>query len=471
MQTLNYNEEIKKATAQILDVFANIRIDRIDFKGNTQKEIKVPCVYGGRSRILKSLENRGANLKPPIIALLINSITKDNSRVHSVNDGMFYQKGTYDIKYNIGTPIDITYDVSILTVYQDDMDQILSNFIVNFNPSIYVVWDHPYGFGTIKSKVVWNGNINLDYNVDIDEYTPQRIMANTTFTLSTWLFPKQAKNTSVDFNHIHMINISGSTWYDTKTMTTDAYYANVVSGLIEFPNYDRLGMYMPEISGNYWIDVYGILSANLLNPKLDAQARALLTNINDPNGFITSVVGYLPHYLKTKDWTNVFRAMVSGELSAAWTYLGENDTRMLSAYSSTKNISALLYDTYNLTSDEATYEGITYGTIGELNVCYDQNLWQGAVSGIPTSTLYDIIFPNATLEYNPTSGYWAVCIYGKIFIGPTDNNPVGYYTDSRSSERVFITNTSLINFFALLLEDGLYMTAEDSIIIKGEQVP
>ena len=44
--------------------------------------------------------------------------------------------GHFDIRNMIANPININYQVSILTKYQEDLDQILGNFVPFFNPDV-----------------------------------------------------------------------------------------------------------------------------------------------------------------------------------------------------------------------------------------------------------------------------------------------------------------------------------------------
>ena len=89
-------------------------------------------------------------------------------------------------------PINIDVDVSVLTKYQTDMDQILSNFIPYNNPYIIISWKVPEELlqqsQEIRSEVLWSGNINVDYPTDINSSDAYRISSNTSFTIKGWLF-------------------------------------------------------------------------------------------------------------------------------------------------------------------------------------------------------------------------------------------------------------------------------------------
>ena len=91
-------------------------------------------------------------------------------------------------------PINISVNMSILTKYQSDMDQILSNFIPYNNPYIIISWKVPASFASIaqeiRSEVLWNENIGLNYPTELTPDSPYRVSADTSFTIKGWLFRK-----------------------------------------------------------------------------------------------------------------------------------------------------------------------------------------------------------------------------------------------------------------------------------------
>lgn len=58
---------------------------------------------------------------------------------------MKYELGPAYRKYELMTPVpvDIEYEVSIVSKYPSDIDMIASNFMVFFNSDIYVTCEHP----------------------------------------------------------------------------------------------------------------------------------------------------------------------------------------------------------------------------------------------------------------------------------------------------------------------------------------
>jgi hypothetical protein len=259
MDFRSYNSEIQIATAQTIDVFNDIVIDRRTSKNEVQKLIRVPCLYGARSRILKSQENRNGTLKLPILCVLITGISRDTSRVHSVNDSLNFQTSfepdKINLSQNIAVPVNITYSLSIITKYQEDMDQIASNFMAMMNPDIYVVWPNPKNpEENLKSQIIWDGSINISYNEEIGDTDPARITGDASFTYKTWIFPglfNDIKNgpTIKKFNYVditgasegELVNspISGLyAFFDVQYVTIEQYLEAIRNNLIKEPNFD-----------------------------------------------------------------------------------------------------------------------------------------------------------------------------------------------------------------------------------------
>jgi hypothetical protein len=73
------------------------------------------------------------------------------------------------------------------------MDQILSNFVPYSNPYIVISWPVPTEFGLpseqeIRSEVLWDGSIAMNYPTDLNGNEKARVIADTSFTIKGWLF-------------------------------------------------------------------------------------------------------------------------------------------------------------------------------------------------------------------------------------------------------------------------------------------
>src|SRR5574344_1508515 len=162
MKYRSYNREAKIATALILNLFNNVTIGRYTKDKACSKTILVPIVYGTRSRILKELENIEKNLKPPVISIVKEGMSRDSERFHEIYS---HQKNTAT-GHNFyekmrGIPMNIEFTLAGISIYEDDLDQIVSNFIPFFKPDVFVSWKNPkYPTEELKSQIIWDGQIN-----------------------------------------------------------------------------------------------------------------------------------------------------------------------------------------------------------------------------------------------------------------------------------------------------------------------
>lgn len=338
MKYRSYNRELRTSTAQLLDTFNNIKIDRRDNGNNVQKLISVPCVYGNRSRILKSLENRNKTLKLPMIALSMGNLSRDSSRVHDIHNAIINQRQEWKFKAinNTPVPMNIEYEMTIICKYQEDLDEIICNFIPFSNPDFYVIFPHPIEKGVyLKSQIVWDTSINIQYPTEITESDPYRITATTSFVYKTWIFPGLGNETD-DGPLIHRINFCPNLlsvedgnfmldrWYDVPTcMSIDAYQNNVVCGLIKADNdrnnWDFLPMYTDGISGGvsgYWSDISANVSGMTLGIEISGNPTFLTTSEGDL--LLISKNSYLPAGMSELDYYNFFLESLTGDLSSCF---------------------------------------------------------------------------------------------------------------------------------------------------------
>lgn len=150
------------------------------------------------------LVNLAQNITVPVVSISISNLSRDESRVFNKINGYYMPAGSNDnatqsrsVHYNSPVPVNITVNMSIMTKYQSDMDQILSNFIPYNNPYIILSWKVPdtlsiNGFTLpheIRSEVLWSGSVNLAYPTDIAATEKYKIIGDTSFTIKGWLFP------------------------------------------------------------------------------------------------------------------------------------------------------------------------------------------------------------------------------------------------------------------------------------------
>lgn len=391
------------------DIFNGMVIDRKDKNNVVQKEIVVPCVNGSRSRILKSLENRNKTLKLPIMALDMKNIRRDRNRVHSVNEVIQNELGTADIdlRLNTAVPLDLTFTLSAIGKYREDIDQIICNYMPFFNPDLYVSYPAPYNIGNINSQIIWDGFINMPEINSIDETTSERIVAETTFVMKIWVFPGIDNGVDypsdkliykINFQHGQICNeitsSSLSGFYDVPYSESFVdYQEKIENGDIKYPEFDILQVPAPndpeciEEVEEFLTDAEKYL---LLYPHCDHNSIVFKTNANlDETVSINAVKNGDEEYVW--DWGDG-RARSIGEDSPTHNYIDGKKDHSIYLYNITYS---------NLTSITASNSLIYEATLGNYvnleSVVLDNNLLR-SIDIVNLTNLTNVILNNNTLS-------------------------------------------------------------------------
>ena len=203
MEIQTFHFEIRDIISQFIAAFDDVVINRYDKNRTPRSNVKVRYVYSPKERVLFDIVNKAQNITLPVIAVNVTGISRDENRVFSKLYGFDESDHFSDAKpgknhahVNMPVPVDIEVSMSILTEYQTDMDQILSNFIPYSNPYVVIAWKIPDAMGIataheIRSQVLWSGSMTMDYPTDTTKSDKYRIEAATSFTIKGWLFPKE----------------------------------------------------------------------------------------------------------------------------------------------------------------------------------------------------------------------------------------------------------------------------------------
>ena len=226
--------EIKDVMTQFVAAFNDIVIKRHNKYREPRSKVKVRYVYAPKQRVVHDLTNKARHLTLPVVAVSINSITRDPERIFNKIYGQYMS--THERNYltsksedEISTqhvpqpvPINIDVNMSILARYQTDIEQIISNFIPYNDPYIVISWKMPKEFYKrdveIRSEVLWNGTLSMDYPETLSSTEPYRLSCDTSFTVKSWLFKKAADTPISDIYKI--------TTNMTPTFNFDAPYHN-----------------------------------------------------------------------------------------------------------------------------------------------------------------------------------------------------------------------------------------------------
>ena len=232
MKNYSFHWELKNLIVQFMKalddgVIKRYNEDRIEQGDN----VAVKVVYSPKSRTLQNLVNKQQNLELPVISVSLGGIARNPQRVFNKIYGPTFtdQPLTSPLQ---PVPIDITINVSILTKYQNDMDQIISNIIPYFDPYIMVSWKHPDMTQEIRSKVNWSGNLNYNYPADLGATVPYRQAVDTTFVMQGWLFKKADANSGIIHNVItDYIGVADLSEIELNYLESSDYDRFITSGI------------------------------------------------------------------------------------------------------------------------------------------------------------------------------------------------------------------------------------------------
>jgi len=191
MRNYTYQFEVSTMFTMFIAALDDIVIKRYNKDKVAQDQIQCRFVYAPKQRVLLDLLDKAQNLQLPVIAVSNGGITRDVNRVFNKIAGSHFASN--DPRYSPSLlqpiPIDLTINMSILTRYQEDYDQIITNILPYFDPYIEISWRIPDVTDyEIRSKVIWSGNVTTQYPTDLNANQTAKIQGDTSFTFQGWLF-------------------------------------------------------------------------------------------------------------------------------------------------------------------------------------------------------------------------------------------------------------------------------------------
>jgi hypothetical protein len=305
--------EVKDMVTQFIAAFDDVVIGRYNKERDEQDQINVRYIYAPKERVMYDIINENKTLTLPAIAVNITSIARDTTRVFNKLDGFYYQGkiGEETVTRHIKSPIpiNISLKVSILSRYQTDMDQIISNFVPFCNPYVIISWKVPEAFQLskdqeIRSEVLWDGSVSMSYPVELTSSQKARVTADTTFIIKGWLF-KDTANPVGNIFHIeenfynenkleyydNFDSLSGDTFtFPASTNLVNEVESFTLSGNPQITDVFYNGVKMfddvtvaPNISGS--VIMFGYEFNNTENVLFSSNNSSAYTNLTSITGF------------------------------------------------------------------------------------------------------------------------------------------------------------------------------------------
>ena len=314
-----FHWEIKDLLIQFIAAFDEVVIGRYDKNRSEKSTINVRYVYAPKEKVLFDIVNKAQNLTLPVIAVNITNVSRDETRVFNKLEGFYHPQTTtfdkqdvrYTRKVGMPVPVNITVNMSILTEYQTDMDQILSNFVAYSNPYIIISWKIPEDFGVgytqeIRSEVLWNGSIPLDYPIEQTANSKPRINAETSFTIKGWIFPAVPDD---PFKNIFFID---SNFYAVTGFNNTGKF----TGFDEYSSLSAINVALSSSSETISISAapqLGYVYFSYLNHPYEVEDSLTISNTNS-GGTITlqgKMLQYTTSLLLSSNVTNFYQNLTS----------------------------------------------------------------------------------------------------------------------------------------------------------------
>ncbi len=330
MKKYTYNFEIKDILTQFIAAFDDTVIKRYDKDRNPRQDVEVRYVFAPKQRVMYDIINKAQNVTLPVVTVDLKSVSYDSERAfNKVNKLYNYTNEVDNTSVDMPTPVNLEVSMSILGRYMQDVEQIISNFAPYTNPYIILTWREPSEREEdieIRSEVLWNESVSLNTPTETTYSDKFRIVADTSFTIKTWLF----KNQNTDSAPIYFIEnnlVAVEKDWSISQPLTSLDYENFFSQYDQSEERDNI-MVTQQLSGTPEItNIYLNSSSGLI----EASYNAPVTLNKDMSG--SDVYNYL--------------------------LLGDNYDQTTEVLLSSDNISL----TQNLTTFETRYTGPLSGFI------------------------------------------------------------------------------------------------------------
>ena len=191
-----YHQVFRKTVIAFGTLFNNITIKR-DGSGNDPSEvIQVPLAYGPTQKFLARIEqepdlNKPVQISLPRMSFEFTGISYDNARKLAAtqafttslkNDGKEIRRVYFPVPYNM------EFELSIMTLLNDDALQIVEQILPYFQPNFTLTIDLVESIGEKRDIPISLENVSFQDNYDGD-YNSRRVLLYTLkFVAKTYLF-------------------------------------------------------------------------------------------------------------------------------------------------------------------------------------------------------------------------------------------------------------------------------------------
>ena len=177
-------EDMQTAFASAID---EINIYRFDGDRRIVEEVPVALVSTAPSNVLLDIRNNSGTTRLPVISIVRSGWQRDPARIKNREN---YSKFV-DSKYaqSEPMPINMSFVVSVLCLYQWDMNQIQQKLVQFINPQTYQFINDPLTKEAVSLEIVWDGAWSEQIPTVVQEGNVETIVqASTNFTIKGYLW-------------------------------------------------------------------------------------------------------------------------------------------------------------------------------------------------------------------------------------------------------------------------------------------
>lgn len=287
-----------------MNAMSDIVVKRFNVHKKPQDQIKTRLVYAPKQRVLNDLLNKDQNLQLPVMAVSIGGMSRDPQRVFNKLLGTYNLTDSYAFeRERMPLPVDLTLNVSLMTKFQSDMDQILTHLLPYINPYFTVSWRTPGRQNhEIRSNVFWGGNVSIQYPIDLNATTIARVVADIPFTFKGWLF--QAKPDehigSILTIHSDYQNVNPNVTYDSLLDVEKPFQSTESSDYIEYigvpPQPFVVVPYTATVGTAQHFVIYGAGFTKTKNVYLSGIPVSAVSTLQDPFSSVPELSALFPPF-------------------------------------------------------------------------------------------------------------------------------------------------------------------------------
>jgi hypothetical protein len=187
-----YHSTLKKIVAGFGKIFSSIYVIRTHPSGTEKERIKVPLVYGPAEKFLVRLAEdpdlaRGFAFKFPAISFEISALQYDSTRkLNTIKRNVQPIDGNqnYVIRQYQGVPYKITMQLSILSKYVDDANQIVEQILPYFTPAYTITMDSIPGMNYTDDVAITLVSVSMADNYEDDWKQRRNIVWTINFDIN-----------------------------------------------------------------------------------------------------------------------------------------------------------------------------------------------------------------------------------------------------------------------------------------------